>query len=229
MREILGRRRRNRGVWRETALTCAVGWNWPVVPGVGLRPGGGCACGQPPCRTPGVHPGDPELLAATTDARMVRWWWTRRPDAPPLVATGGRAPCALTLPTPVGRRALAELDRWGVQAGPVIATRTRLALLVAPYELSELGDALCTLLETGPGDGGPAALPASLRFHGDGGFLPLPPTAAGRAVPGGSGAVWVRRPGARPEPPLLPGAMTVLRVLATLDRSVPGTGSRRPA
>ncbi|TFV32495.1 hypothetical protein E4K10_21085 [Streptomyces sp. T1317-0309] len=47
-------------------------------------------------------PFDPGLLAATTDERMVRWWWGNRPSAPIVLATGGRAPCAVSLPRPRG-------------------------------------------------------------------------------------------------------------------------------
>ncbi|MFV2119061.1 bifunctional DNA primase/polymerase, partial [Streptomyces sp. Act-28] len=112
MREILGMRRRLRfgrkkgPALREAALHCATEWHWPVLPGVGLestkatktsrttkksRAAGGagegaraCACPDPDCVVPGAHPFDPGLLAATTDPRMVRWWWTNRPDAPVL-------------------------------------------------------------------------------------------------------------------------------------------------
>ncbi len=58
----------------------------------------GCSCPDPDCVVPGAHPYDPGLLAATTDERMVRWWWTARPDAPVVLATGGGAPCAVSLP-----------------------------------------------------------------------------------------------------------------------------------
>ena len=59
MREILGRRRRlrfrrkERTVQLDAALTCAVEWDWPVLPGVGLKAttrtssGAGCACPDP--------------------------------------------------------------------------------------------------------------------------------------------------------------------------------------
>ncbi|NEC18773.1 bifunctional DNA primase/polymerase, partial [Streptomyces parvus] len=104
MREILGRRRRLRlrrkeGAARiDAALNCATVWQWPVLPGVGTAQsaapygegaGLGCACPEPDCAVPGAHPFDPGLLAATTDERMVRWWWTNRPAAPVLLATGG--------------------------------------------------------------------------------------------------------------------------------------------
>lgn len=204
MREILGRRRRllSRRFGRRSAqspgpigaaLTFATQWRWPVLPGVGLdRPGrhGGvrCACPDPDCAVPGAHPLDPGLLAATTDERMVRWWWTNRPGAPVLLATGGRAPCAVSLPAVAGARALAALDEAGVRLGPVLATPERLFLLVAPYSLAQLGELLYAR----------DWVPGSLRFHGEGGYLALPPSETGpgqvrweRAPLPGSAAPWV--------------------------------------
>ncbi|WP_344084764.1 bifunctional DNA primase/polymerase, partial [Streptomyces stramineus] len=166
MREILGRRRKlslrrsGRSAVLTAALAYATEWQWPVVPGVGLLAGDGrepdCACPHPDCAAPGGHPFDPGLLAATTDARMVRWWWTQRPDAPVVLATGGRAPCAVSLPAVAGARALASFDRAGVRLGPVVATPTRWALLVAPYSLAVLGELLHSQ----------DWVPGSLRFHG---------------------------------------------------------------
>ncbi|MBB5119718.1 DNA primase [Streptomyces eurocidicus] len=198
MREILGRRRKlslrrgGRPAVLTAALSYATEWRWPVLPGAGLRPGGGrgtvCACPHPDCAAPGAHPFDPGLLAATTDARMVRWWWTNRPDAPVVLATGGRGPCAVSLPAVAGARALASLDRAGVRVGPVIATPGRWALLVAPYSLEVLGELLHRQ----------DWVPGSLRFHGEGGYVALPPspTAAGRVR-------WERAPqvGGEPRPP----------------------------
>ncbi len=128
---------------------------------------------------PGAHPFDPGLLAATTDARMVRWWWTNRPEAPVVLATGGRAPCAVSLPAVAGARALAAFDRAGVRLGPVVATPTRWSLLVAPYSLEVLGELL----------NNQDWVPGSLRFHGEGGYAVLPPS------PTGAGRVrWERAP-----------------------------------
>lgn len=167
MREILGRRRRLRfrdgPAQLDAALTCATEWQWPVLPGVGLQAADGrgergCACPDPECAVPGAHPFEPGLLAATTEPRMVRWWWTNRPTAPVVLATGGRAPCALSLPAAVGAGALAELDRMGVRLGPVVATPTRWSLLVAPYTLERLGELLHAQ----------DWVPSSLRFHGEG-------------------------------------------------------------
>ncbi|MEU2435210.1 bifunctional DNA primase/polymerase [Streptomyces rubradiris] len=197
MREILGRRRRllsrRNGGKPEllgAALTFATEWQWPVLPGVAPDPQGRarCACPDPECTVPGAHPFDPGLLAATTDARMVRWWWTNRPSAPVILATGGQAPCAVSLPALAASRALALLDRRGMRLGPVVASPTRWALLVKPYSMEQLGELLYAK----------DFVPGSLRFHGEGGYLALPPSETGqgavrweRAPLPGSAAPWV--------------------------------------
>ncbi|MET9656069.1 bifunctional DNA primase/polymerase [Streptomyces sp. NPDC006510] len=235
MREILGRRRRLRRRGRpaqlDAALTCASAWQWPVLPGVGLEAAGGrggrgrgCACPDPECAVPGAHPFDPGLLAATTDERMVRWWWANRPTVPILLATGGRAPCALSLPAVAAARALVELDRMGVRLGPVVATPTRWSLLVAPYTLERLGELLYAQ----------DWVPSSLRFHGEGGYLVLPPSEVG------AGQVrWERIPspeagprpnGRGPAPasaaPWLPDVGAVLDALVEASSGAPDGGSR---
>lgn len=204
MREILGRRRRllsrrndgrpgrngERSELIGAALTFATEWQWPVLPGVAPDPRGRarCACPDPECTVPGAHPFDPGLLAATTDARMVRWWWTNRPSAPVVMATGGKAPCAVSLPALAASRALALLDRRGMRLGPVIASPARWALLVKPYSMEQLGELLYAK----------DFVPGSLRFHGEGGYLALPPSETGqgavrweRAPLPGSAAPWV--------------------------------------
>ncbi|MGW2374323.1 bifunctional DNA primase/polymerase [Kitasatospora sp. NPDC001683] len=168
------------------ALTAAVEHRWPVVPGTVLC-GGRCSCGDPDCPVPGAHPHDPSLLAATTDARMVRWWWERQsPDAPVLAATGS-AVSAVSLPAAAGARALVYLGALRLPLGPVLAMPGRYALLVAPYSLDALGEMLAQL----------PWVPGSLRYHGPGGFLPLPPGGGAMGVPpaGGWGRVrWVLAP-----------------------------------
>ncbi|WAU85999.1 bifunctional DNA primase/polymerase [Streptomyces sp. Qhu-G9] len=197
MREILGRRRRllsrrndGRPEMLSAALTFATAWEWPVLPGVAPDPEGRarCGCPDPECTVPGAHPFDPGLLAATTDERMARWWWTNRPTAPIILATGGRAPCAVSLPAPAAARALAALDHTGMRLGPVIASPTRWALLVKPYSLEQLGELLYAK----------DFVPGSLRFHGEGGYVALPPSETGqgairweRAPLPGSAAPWV--------------------------------------
>ncbi|MEU9701341.1 bifunctional DNA primase/polymerase [Streptomyces sp. NPDC047981] len=223
MREILGRRRRfrlrrrERTVQLDAALVCATEWGWPVLPGVGLKAttrtsrGAGCACPDPGCVVPGAHPFDPGLLAATTDERMIRWWWTRRPDAPVVLATGGGAPCAVSLPAVAGARALAALDAMGMRLGPVVATPTRWSLLVAPYGLEQLGDLLYAK----------DSVPSSLRFHGDGGYLLLPPSVAG------TGQVrWERAPLEGSARPWLPDVEAVVDALVEAGTGAPGGGSR---
>jgi hypothetical protein len=172
------------------ALTFATDWHWPVLPGVAPDPQGRarCGCPDPECTVPGAHPFDPGLLAATTDERMVRWWWTNRPSAPIVLATGGRAPCAVSLPALAAARALDALDRKGMRLGPVVAAPTRWAILVAPYSMEQLGELLYAK----------DFVPGSLRFHGEGGYIALPPSETGqgqirweRAPLPGSAAPWV--------------------------------------
>ncbi|WP_225634673.1 bifunctional DNA primase/polymerase [Streptomyces solaniscabiei] len=197
MREILGRRRRllsRRGDGRPeligAALTYATQWRWPVLPGVAPDPQARsrCGCPDPECTVPGAHPFDPGLLAATTDERMVRWWWTNRPTAPIVLATGGSAPCAVSLPALPAAHALTALDRAGLRLGPVVASSTRWSLLVRPYSMEQLGELLYAK----------DFVPGSLRFHGEGGYLTLPPseTAPGavrweRAPLPGSASPWL--------------------------------------
>jgi hypothetical protein len=172
------------------ALTFATEWQWPVLPGVAPDPAGRarCGCPDPECTVPGAHPFDPGLLAATADERMVRWWWTNRPSAPIVLATGGAAPCAVSLPALAAARALTALDQAGMRIGPVVASPTRWALLVAPYSMEQLGELLYAQ----------DFVPGSLRFHGDGGYIALPPSETGqgqirweRAPLAGSAAPWV--------------------------------------
>ncbi|MBT2402817.1 MULTISPECIES: bifunctional DNA primase/polymerase [unclassified Streptomyces] len=222
----------------DTALTCATVWHWPVLPGVGRAGGAGtgtgtakraakgagkgpgkgaaadgvrCACPDPDCVVPGAHPFDPGLLAATTDARMVAWWWARRPSAPVLLATGGAAPCAVSLPAKAAARAVVRLDAQGMRLGPIVATPTRWSLLVAPYSLERLGELLYAK----------AQVPSSLRFHGEGGYLLLPPSAAS----GGGQVRWEREPGGAGIP-WLPEVEAVVDALVEASSGAPGGGSR---
>lgn len=240
MREIPGRQRMIRRERRKAVLTTTAEWQWPVVPGVELRERDGqsgsrrrrlpraglfgrpqgasedvlrCGCAYDDCVVPGAHPHDPGLLAATTDARMVRWWWANRPDAPAILATGGRAPCALSLPAVAGSRALRAFDRLGVRVGPVVATPSRFSLLVQPYDLAELGELLYSL----------DYVPSSLRFHGEGGYVALPP-----ALAGGSGVRWERPAVAAPGAavPYLPATEALIDVLVAECVTAPGDGSQ---
>ncbi|QNP64144.1 bifunctional DNA primase/polymerase [Streptomyces genisteinicus] len=230
MREILGRRRRLRYRRKgpgqlDTALTAAVAWGWPVLPGVGRRTGGNspsgpggndgrdCACPDPECVVPGAHPFDPGLLAATTDERMIRWWWANRPGAPVVLATGGRAPCAVSLPAVAAARALAVLDERGMRLGPVVATPTRWSLLVAPYGLEQLGELLFVK----------DSVPSSLRFHGEGGYLVLPPSDTG-----GGQVRWERAPLAGSATPWLPDVEAVVDALVEASAASAPRGGLHP-
>ncbi|MGW5332383.1 bifunctional DNA primase/polymerase [Streptomyces bauhiniae] len=214
MREILGsrsglppRRGDDGPALIDAASTFAATWRWPVLPGAAPDPRGpaGCSCPDPACTVPGAHPGDPDLLAATTDARMVRWWWTSRPDAPIVLATGGQAPCAVSLPAEAGARALALLDRRGMRLGPVVAAPHRWAILVKPYSMAQLGELLYAK----------DFVPGSLRFHGEGGYLALPPSTTGQGE-----VRWERAPLPGSASPWLPDVQAVVdAVVEALTRT----------
>ncbi|MEY9870722.1 hypothetical protein ABH931_000176 [Streptacidiphilus sp. MAP12-33] len=205
-------RHRSRARLLGAARIASQGWDWPVLPGVGLGPEGACRCPRPDCQIPGVHPHDPKLLAATTDDRMIRWWWSRRPQAPVLVATGDKV-CALSLPAEAGVRVLDYFDALRVRTGPVIATPTRYVLLVAPYSFPELAE----LLEA------QEWVPTSLRYHGPGGYLVLPPsrTAAGSLR-------WVRRPASARREPWLPAVGDLVEALVAASVATPDGASLAP-
>jgi hypothetical protein len=233
MREILGRRRRlkssspwskaerDRSALRTAALAYVEQWEWPVLPGAGYhraitareasQADRTCACPRPGCAMPGEHPYDPGPLAATTDPRMVGWWWKNRPDAPVILATGG-AVSAVSLPSAAGARALATLEETRVRLGPVVATPTRCVFFVAPYSFEELGE----LLDYHDW------VPSSLRYHGRGGYVVLPPSrmAAGQAA-------WERAPQTAPadRAPWLPQISMIVDTLVEAGVGAPD-GSR---
>jgi hypothetical protein len=194
------------------ARIASQGWGWPVLPGVGLGPTGACHCPRPDCAIPGVHPHDPKLLAATTDDRMIRWWWSSRPDAPVLVATG-RQVCALSLPAEAGARVLDYFDALNIATGPVIATPTRYVLLVAPYSFPELAE----LLET------QEWVPTSLRYHGPGGYVVLPPSSTATGV-----LRWVRRPVSWRQAPWLPAVGDLVEALVAASTAAPDGATLAP-
>nr|WP_280723450.1 bifunctional DNA primase/polymerase [Kitasatospora sp. MAA4] len=228
MSEKSGRHRRNRQALLQAALTCAERWRWPVVPGavvVEREPDGGprgfsCSCAAAGCAVPGAHPHEHPLLAATTEAGMVRWWWERHsPQASLIVATGSSV-AAVSLPAASGERVLEYLDALRIPTGPVLATPTRCALLVAPYSYPELAELLVAQEETLLPGGGPGRVPTSVRYHGPGGYLVLPPSRSG---PGGREAVrWLRRPVA------LPGGGVRLPAVAELLEPLVAAGSATP-
>ncbi|GAA1964774.1 bifunctional DNA primase/polymerase [Kitasatospora viridis] len=159
--------------------------------GEGGPPAAHCSCADPNCPVPAAHPHDQSLLAATTDPRMVRWWWERHcPQAPLLVATG-TAVAAVSLPVAAGARLLDYLDALRIVPGPVLATPSRCVLLVAPYGYPELGELLAAQEATLCPGGAPGRVPSSVRYHGPGGFLVLPPSRVGL---GGAPVRWLRRP-----------------------------------
>lgn len=98
-----------------------------------------------------------------------------------------------------------------MRLGPVVATPTRWSLLVAPYTLERLGELLFVK----------DCVPSSLRFHGEGGYLVLPPSEAG------TGQVrWERAPLPGSAAPWLPDVEAVVDALVEASTSAPDGGSR---
>ncbi|MFD9128469.1 bifunctional DNA primase/polymerase [Kitasatospora sp. NPDC059571] len=201
-----GGRRREQSALLLAALEAA-DRGWPVVPGArAVRgPFGPCTCDEPRCALAGAHPHDPPLPAATTDPRMVQWWWEQRAPGAPVIAATGRTLGAVSLPAAAGARVLTYFAETGVTVGPVLATPSRYVLLVAPFTLEGLG----ALLAERPW------VPGALRYHGPGGYVLLPPS------PTGAGGVhWVSPPSGDGEP-WLPQVGTLLEGLIAASAAEP--------
>jgi len=168
-----------------------------------------CACGEPHCPAPGLHPLDPgidpggpkgEELPPGAGLSEAREAWAAAPGAPLLLPVG-RGFDLLDVPEAAGHRALVRLERMGTRLGPVLATPTGRALFfVAPGAAGALPE---LLYKTGWDDAG-----LDLVGHGEGSYLAAPPT----AVPGFGTARWLRPPTAEnahrvPEARLLLGTL----------------------
>lgn len=168
MREIHARQRRSATALLSAALEYARRWHWQVVPGIGFDRVDGvpvCRCPRSECPVPGAHAADPPLLAATTDQRMIQWWWTRNPGAPIVLPTG-RDFAVLEVSAAAGRIALARFQAMDAGLGPVMATPERFFFFVAPYEFEELAFLLNQF----------DCSPADVRCYGPGGYVMAPPT-----------------------------------------------------
>ncbi|MFL6077403.1 MAG: bifunctional DNA primase/polymerase [Mycobacteriales bacterium] len=167
-RSLLGRGKGARGLLGAAAREYARR-GWDVVPGVyvpGRDPAAaGCSCGDPRCAAPGAHPLDPDWQAvASRDAERVCWWWN------------GPHPYNVLLPT--GR----SFDVWDAPAylgGPA-----------ADYLLEAVGQAATVvavtptgrwLLFSAPsfGDHPVPPLGCDVSCHGEGGYVPAPPSSLG--------------------------------------------------
>jgi hypothetical protein len=98
---------------------------WPVLP---FKPGGMvCGCGTLRCTSPGKHP-MPRLAPrgfkdASTDAKVIKEWWTSRSDANVAIATGSVVVIDVD-PRHSGDRSLVELERTNGQLPPTWRVKT---------------------------------------------------------------------------------------------------------
>ncbi|POX39485.1 DNA primase [Streptomyces sp. Ru73] len=164
----------------DIAVRYAAERHWDVLPGAWLEDDGAttyCSCGARDCRTPGAHPLATDwTTAATGSASVIHTLWTEHPRASILLPTG-RTFDALDVPETAGCLALARLERRGLPLGPVIRTPDRRMLfLVLPGAATKVPDLVRKL-----GWSSPAGI--GLRLHGEGTYLPAPPTRTGRYAP----------------------------------------------
>lgn len=187
IREIRsGARRRGRS-YRSSECTAVAEytglWGWDVVRGA-RAVGGACSCGRTACPAPGAHPLDfaPGIPAGATLDEVSRAW-AELPGASVMLAVG-RAFDAIEVAEPVGRSALARMERMGLPLGPVTATPDgRVHFFVAPGAAAELPALLYRM-----GWDDPASL--DLRGLGPGTYLTAPPSDRGGRGP----ARWLRSP-----------------------------------
>jgi Bifunctional DNA primase/polymerase, N-terminal len=168
MREIHARKRRSSGALLSAAFEYAQRWHWQLLPGVGYDQEGRlpvCRCPREACPIPGGHPFDPPLLAATTDTRMIQWWWRVNPGVPIVLPTG-RNFSALEVSARAGKLAQSYLAALGIHVGPVAATPKRAFFFVQPYRFDELAF-LLDRFGCGPTD---------VRCYGQGGYVIAPPS-----------------------------------------------------
>lgn len=214
MVEAVLRARRRRAV--ERMAVAAVGYaamGWPVCAGAHL-PGRShyagemsrsCSCDRIGCPAPGAHPVSPTWqMQATADPALVGRWWAVRPEASVILVTG-RVFDVLDVPAKVGQSALAQMERSGVQPGPVALSAADRALFFvvtrgAPEDENEWWS--CHL------DCEPemVAQVTGLRWHCRDSYVLAPPSRYGNALT----AQWLRPPAGRP----LPDGLRLLEYLA---------------
>ncbi len=213
MVEAVLRARRRRAV--ERMAVAAVGYaamGWPVC--AGADPPGrphraremsrSCSCDRIGCPAPGAHPISPTWqMQATADAALVGRWWAVNPQANVILVTG-RVFDVLDVPAKVGQSALAQMERAGVQPGPVALSAADRALFFvatrgAPEDENEWWS--CHL------DCEPemVAQVTGLRWHCRDSYVLAPPSRYGNALT----AQWLRPPAG----PLLDG-LRLLEYLA---------------
>ncbi|WP_245833859.1 bifunctional DNA primase/polymerase [Streptomyces aidingensis] len=170
----------------EHAAHYAAERHWEVLPGAWLEQHTGvlrCSCADEHCDAPGAHPLTPvwetQVAGSATAARAL---WAARPRASVLLPTG-RSFDVLEVPEHAGCLALARMERMGISLGPVSATPTGRMMF---FVLAGSAARTPVLLRRS----GWAAGRLDLTAHGEGGYIPAPPTRMG---PRGL-VQWVRRP-----------------------------------
>jgi hypothetical protein len=211
------RARRREQTAREQMASAARGYaalGWPVCQGaypasqrageagMGRWPAGGvraCSCDRIGCPAPGAHPVSAAWqLQASADPAGVSGLWAAAPEANVILVTG-RVFDVLDVPAPAGLAALHQMERAGIQPGPVAAGVGQRALFfVASRAAHTTEDEWWTChLDCEPDHREEAV---GLRWHCRSSYVLAPPSrdATGQA------ARWIREPDDRPLPDAVP-------------------------
>ncbi|WP_030609897.1 bifunctional DNA primase/polymerase [Streptomyces sclerotialus] len=164
----------------DIAVRYAAERHWDVLPGAWLEDDGAtpyCSCGDHGCPAPGAHPLAADWSrSATGSTSVIHSLWTEHPRAAILLPTG-RTFDALDVPETAGCLALARMERRSLPLGPVIRTpNRRMLFLVLPGATPKVPGLVRKL-------GWPHPATLDLTAHGEGTYLPAPPTRTGRHAP----------------------------------------------
>ncbi|MGH3157940.1 MAG: bifunctional DNA primase/polymerase [Streptosporangiaceae bacterium] len=224
---MLRRARRKERTAREQMASAArryAALGWPVCQGVypaggpsgALASGRACSCDRIGCPAPGAHPVSPGWQhQATSELTGVSQIWAAAPEANVILATG-RAFDVLDIPVAAGLAALDEIERAGIQPGPVaVSAGERVLFFVASRAAHTTQDEWWSChLDCVPDDMDEAdglRWPTGLRWHCRGSYVLAPPSRYGPSRNGTvQAARWIRAPEGRP----LPDAVRLLEHLA---------------
>ncbi|OOC55801.1 MULTISPECIES: bifunctional DNA primase/polymerase [Nocardiopsis] len=220
MAEVLYRRKRRHAA--DSMLDAALGYaalGWPVARGTSPGQDRACSCDRMGCPDPAAHPVTMAWgVEASTDADVIRRWWTATPEANIILPTG-RVFDVFDVPREAGVMALARMGRSGVPSGPVATAETsRYLFFVAtrsPVDEDEWWscrlDCVPEAVEDMPG----------LRWHCRDSFVLGAPS----QLPSGGRFSWIRAPHGTDGTDgavVLPDPIAVLGILADASEEFAG-------
>ncbi|HEX4064139.1 MAG TPA: bifunctional DNA primase/polymerase [Streptosporangiaceae bacterium] len=164
-----------------------------------------CSCDRIGCPAPGAHPVSPTWqMQASAEPAEVSRLWAATPEANVILVTG-RVFDVLDIPVAAGLATLDQMERAGVQPGPVaVGAGDRALFFVASRAAHTTQDEWWSCqLDCAPDD---MDQPGGLRWHHRSSYVLAPPSRYGT----GQAARWLREPDGRS----LPDAVRLLEHLA---------------